>query len=185
MSADEDEFLHPAYLLKQATDMILAATFGDYRTTVDAATPEPVRMMARKLAFAAYASHLFPNARSISFIADCDDDAAIAMMLAAQWMSAAGHVRCSFGADVSVVEEQVHVNDPFLHRAGDFTSEPRRDQFAKDFDPVQLRHMRTHLKQSAARLRSYGFTGGVASLASQAGGVWVNVANSLMYERGV
>lgn len=35
MSADEDEFLHPAYLLKQATDMILAATFGDYRTTVD------------------------------------------------------------------------------------------------------------------------------------------------------
>ena len=45
--------------------------------------------------------------------------------------------------------------------------------------------MRIHLKQSAARLRSYGFTGGAASLASQAGGVWVNVANSLMYERGV
>lgn len=183
--SDEDEYLHPAYMLKQATDMILAATFGDYRTAVEATTPEHIRMMARKLAFAAYVSHLYPDAKGISFIADCDDDAAITMMIAAQWMAASGHVRCSFSANASVVEEQTHVNDPFFHRAGDFTSEPRRDLFAKDFDPVQLRYMRTHLEDSAKRLFEYGFAGGVAGLAYQAGGVWVSVANSLMYERSV
>ena len=182
---DEDEYLHPAYMLNEATNMILTATFGEYRTVVPAATPEPVRMMARKLAFAAYTSHLYPNARSISFIADCDDDAAITMMIAAQWMSAAGHVRCSFGANVSVVEEQVHVADPFFHRDGDGASDPRRDPFAKDFKPVCLRYMRQHLADSAKRLRSYGFKGGVASLAALAGDTWVPVANSLMYERSV
>lgn len=185
MSIDEDEYLHPAYMLKQATDMILAAAFGDYRTTVEAATPEPVRMMARRLALAAYVSHLYPDARGIGFIADQDDDAAIAMMLAAQWMSAAGHVRCSFGATTATTREQVHIADPFLHRAGDFTDMPRRDPFARDFDPVQLRHMRTHLKDSANRLRAYGFNGGVAALAQQAGGVWTTVANSLIYEKSV
>lgn len=182
---DEDEYLHPAYILKQATSMILTAAFGEYRTIVPAATPEPVRMIARKLAFAAYTSHLYPDARSVSFIADCDDDAAIAMMLAAQWMSAAGHVHCSFGANASVVKEQVHVADPFFHRDGDGVSEPRRDPFARDFKPVWLRHMRQHLADSAKRLRSYGFQGGVAALAAVAGGVWVPVANSLMYERSV